>query len=370
MYKPEVVHILWPHITRRHFLQGSLAAGGAAFLAACGVRPTAPTTQLEGELNLYNWSDYIHPDLIPEFNAQFGGSIVQDFYASNEDLLAKLQAGAPGYDVVVPTGYMVQILANEGFLLELDHSRLPNISHMDPVFMDQPWDPGNRYSVPKDWGTTGFGYRNDVITGQPESWADFWALAQEHSSRVSVLDVNVDVVGAALKLFGYSWNSVDPGELEQAKQKLLELKPHVSTITSVYKDLIKTQETVLSMGWNGDFLALAFEDPPVPVTYVVPREGTELWMDNWCILKSAPHPNAAFAFLNYMMDPQVCAREIEYTYYAQANKDAFSLIPEEIRNDPGIYPAPEVIAKLEPTADRGPEGTRLLDEVWAAFLAA
>jgi len=365
------IRVLAPRITRRQFLQSSLALGGAAFLGACGVRPspTVPSTKLEDELNLYNWSDYLHPDLVPEFKSNFGVAIVEDFYASNEDLLAKLQAGAPGYDVVVPTGYTVQILAKEGFLLELDRARLPNFSHMDPKFLDQPWDPGNRYSVPKDWGTTGYGYRHDVITGQPDSWADFWELATEHSGQVSVLDVNVDVVGAALKLLGFGWNSVDPGELEQAKQKLLELKPQVRTITSVYKDLIKTQQTVLSMGWNGDFLALAFEDPPVPVTYVVPREGTELWMDNWCILKNAPHPNASHAFLNYMMDPTVCAREIQYTYYAQANKDALPLIPEEFRNDPAIYPSPDTIARLEPTADRGPEGTRLLDEVWSAFLA-
>lgn len=370
MAREMTVRILRPRVTRREFLQMGMATGSAAFLAACGVQPPPPTRELEGELNLYNWSAYIHPDLVPDFKTQLGVSIVEDFYASNEDLLAKLQAGATGYDVVVPTGYMVQILAIEGFLLELDHSRLPNISHMDSKFMDQPWDPGNRYSVPKDWGTTGYGYRSDIVTERPTSWAEFWELAEKYSGQVSVLDVNVDVVGAALKLFGYSWNSVDPGELEQAKQKLLELKPHVSTITSVYKDLIKTQQTLISMGWNGDFLALVFEDPPVPVTYVVPREGTELWIDNWCILASAPHPNAAHAFLNYMMDPQICAREIEYSYYAQANKDSFPLIPEEIRSDPAIYPSADVLAKLEPTADRGTEGTRLLDEVWAAFLAA
>lgn len=366
------IRILTPRMTRRQFLQAGLATGGAAFLASCGVRPspTAPTGQLEDELNLYNWSAYIHPDLVPEFKTKFGVSIVEDFYASNEDLLAKLQAGATGYDVVVPTGYTVQILAKEGFLLQLDRGQLPNFSHMDPKFLDQPWDPSNRYSIPKDWGTTGYGFRSDVITEQPNSWADFWRLAEQHSGQVSVLDVNVDVVGAALKLLGYSWNSVDPEELEQAKQKLLDLKPHVSTITSVYKDLIKTKQTVLSMGWNGDFLGLVFEDPPVPVTYVVPREGTELWIDNWCILKSAPHPNAAHAFLNYMMDPEVCAREIEYTYYAQANTDSLPLIPDELRNDPAIYPPAEVIDRLEPTADRGPEGTRLLDEVWSAFLAS
>src|SRR5437588_531939 len=183
-----------PRLTRRGFMAAAAGAAAAAWLAACGSQST-PTTQaaslgtrLEGSVHLYNWQAYINPDNVKAFEQQFGQKVTQDFYVSNEDLLAKLQAGAKGYDVVVPTGYMVEIMAKQGLLFKLAKDHLPNFKNVDARFTNQPFDPGNHYSVPKDWGTTGFGYRTDLLP-QMTSWADFWKFATTTASgKVTVLD--------------------------------------------------------------------------------------------------------------------------------------------------------------------------------------
>jgi spermidine/putrescine transport system substrate-binding protein len=365
-----------PRLSRRGFMAAAAGAAATAWLSACGGGGSQPTatqapslgTKLEGSVHLYNWQDYINPDNVKAFQQQFGQNVTQDFYVSNEDLLAKLQAGAKGYDVVVPTGYMVDIMSKQGLLFKLAKDHLPNFKNVDAKFTNQPFDPGNQYSVPKDWGTTGFGYRTDLLPSMT-SWADFWSVAKTTASgKVTVLDGENEVIGSTLKMLGYSYNSVDQNELNQAKGKLLELKPHLLAITSTeYITLMQSGQAVLSLGWNGDFFAVQTKQPKV--VYIVPSEGSELWMDNWCILKSAPDPVASHAFLNYFMDPHVSAKEISVTYYAQCISAAKPYIDPTILNNASIYPAASVIDKLEAQAALG-NGQRLRDEIWTEFKAA
>lgn len=362
-----------PRLSRRGFM---VAAAGAAtaWLAACGSSPQAtaqaPTlgTKLEGTVNLYNWQAYINPDNVKAFEQQFGQKVTQDFYVSNEDLLAKLQAGAKGYDVIVPTGYMVEIMIKQGLLFKLAKDHLPNFKYVDARFTNQPFDPDNQYSVPKDWGTTGFGYRTDLLPSMT-SWADFWQMATTKASgKITVLDGENEVIGSALKMLGYSYNSVDPNELNLAKGKLMQLKPHLLSITSTeYITLMQSGQSILSLGWNGDFFSVQTKQPKV--VYIVPSEGSELWMDNWCILKTAPDPVAAHAFLNFFMDPHVAAKEISVTYYAQCISAAKAYIDRSIVNNPSIYPAGSVIDKLEAQKALG-NGQRLRDQIWTEFKAA
>lgn len=363
-------------VTRRGFLAGAAATPLAAVLAACSKtveQPTRPEeasplpTELEDSLVIYNWADYINPKTISQFEQEFDVTITQDFYASNEEARAKLAAGAKGYDIVVPTGYMVEILAKKGFLYELDASKIPNLSLVDDQFKNTPFDPESKYAVPKDFGTTGFGYRSDMVKEAMTSWEDFFRLASKYSGRYTVLDVPVDVIGAGLKLLGYSWNSTDPKEVDEATNELIKIKPHILTITSVYRELVSKGEAWVAMGWNGDFLSIQGKVPAV--SYVVPTEGTEIWTDNWSILADAPHPLAAHTFLNWVLQPEIQAQETRYTYYGSPVGAASQFLPPEIVDNPAVYPAPEVFEKLEFTSS-DPVYTRLVADAWTKFKAA
>jgi spermidine/putrescine transport system substrate-binding protein len=370
---------LW--VRRQVSRRGFLAAGAAAaFLAACGetevgpqaTRPTpggssAVPEQLESELSIYNWADYVHPKTYPTFEKQFGVQITEDNYPSNEDALAKLKAGASGYDIVAPTGYMVEIMIGEGLLMELDHSKIPNMANIDPKFAGLPFDPDNRFSVPKDYGTTGYGYRSDLVSEEMTSWEDFFALASKYSGRYTVLDSPPEVVGAALKMLGYSYNSTDPKEIGEATDVLLKFKPHVRQITSSMREIMISGEAYISLTWNGEVGYVALDAPDA--RYVVPAEGTEVWTDNYSIVANAPHPAAAHAYLDYSLDPRTQARDTEYHYYGAVVEGEEEFLDPAILNDPSVYPPDDVMAKLE-VAEANPDWTRLRNEAWTKFKAA
>jgi spermidine/putrescine transport system substrate-binding protein len=365
-------------ITRR----GALAAGAAAaFLAACakevnigpaannngGPKASPAGAELEGDLSIYNWAQYVSPKTYPSFEKEFDVRITEDNYASNEDALAKLQAGAKGYDVVAPTGYMVQIMGGAGLLYELDKSLLPNLANVESRFLDLPFDPGNKFSVPKDYGTTGFGYRSDLVDEEMTSWEDFYRLAPKYSGRYTVLDSPPEVVGSALKMLGYSYNSLDTKEIEEATKEMIGLKPHIRKITSSMREILTSGEAYVSLTWNGEIGYVALDAPDA--RYVVPSEGTEIWLDNWAIVAGAPHPNAAHAFLNWHLQPKVQARDTEYHYYGAVVEGEEAYLDPAIANDPSVYPTPETEAKLE-IAEATPEWTKLRNEAWTKFKAA
>ena len=362
-------------VTRR----GVLAAGAAAaFLAACGETDTNPNanadstpsavpTELEDELSIFNWADYVNPKTYPNFEKEFDITITEDNYASNEDALAKLQAGARGYDIVVPTGYMIETMIQGNILEELDHSQIPNLANVEPQFLDLPFDPGNRFSVPKDYGTTGYGYRSDLVKEEMASWEDFFGLASKYSGRYTVLDSAPEVVGAALKMLGYSYNSVDANELSEAGDVLVQFKPHVRKITSSMREIMASGEAYISLTWNGEIGYVALDAPDA--RYVVPAEGSEVWTDNWAIVAGPPHPAAAHAFLNWHLQPQVQALDTEYHYYGDVVEGAEEFLDPALANDPSIYPPPEVAAKLE-VAQATPEWLAMRNEIWTKFKAA
>ena len=363
--------------SRRRFLALSAITTGGLVLAACGAStvPTGnvsppPIGPMESELSLYNWDQYLNPDTLKQFQNLYPNlKIDAATYASNEDMLAKLEAGAKGYDVVVPTGYMVEIMITKGLLRDLDFRQLPNFSHVDNRFRNPGYDPNSKHSVPKDWGTTGFGLRTDKV--QPmSSWKEFFANGDQYKGKVSVLDGATEVVGMALKSHGYSYNSDKDSELSAARDTLLKFKPFVGKITSTdYKADLTTGDTWIAMGWNGDFEALKGQAPAPPVNYVIPSEGAELWVDCWAILANAPHPVAAHTFINFLLDPKTQAQEIQFTYYAQPETDARQYTPDAIKSDPIIYPSDAALAPLE-TRKATPAGQKSRDQIFAEFKAA
>ena len=367
------------NMTRRGFV----AAGAAtAFLAACGGSTDAEqedegeasketAQKVGGTLFYYNWADYVNPKTYKAFTKDTGVDIKKDFFVSNEELQAKLQGGASGYDLAAPTGYMVQILADAGQLEPLDHSKLPNVKkNIDPRFQGLPYDPDDKFSVPKDWGTTGFVYRTDMVKEKPTSWKDFVELTKgPYSGKVTVLDGIPECVGSMLVMLGYSYNSEDEGEIEEAKQVLVDLKPHLLAITSTeYRQLLISGKAVMSLAWNGDGAAVAAKKP---AEYVVAEEGGEFWVDAYVIPSGSKNPAAAHAWINYVYQPAMNAMETEYTYYGSPVRRELlkPVIDPKVYKDEDVFPPEDQLDKLEPN-EVTPEGTKLRDRVWTEFKAA
>jgi spermidine/putrescine transport system substrate-binding protein len=364
-------------MTRRSFLRAAAVGPAAAYLAACSrnVAPRTPaartptSTALEKELVIYNWANYLNEANVKAFQEEYDVTVrATDFYESNEEMIAKLKGGAGGYDLVAPTGGYIEAMAKEGLLLKLDRNRLPNLSNVDPKFRGFLWDPNNDYSAPKDWGTTGFGFLSDKVKEDMKSWADFYSLAPTYSKKYTVLDSMYEVLGSALKKRGFSYNSVDESEVDAATEDIIKLKPHIAAVTSTdYRQLMSRADAFVSLGWNGDFFYV-LEDQP-SVKYVIPTEGTEYWVDTWAIPASAPHPNLAHEFINWILTPERQGVESSFTYYASAVTGAKEHTDKAVASDPNIYPPDDVIAKLE-QAKVTPKALELRQAAWDKFLAS
>jgi spermidine/putrescine-binding protein len=339
-----------------------------ALLAGCGGADVGEQ-ELAKELHIYNWSEYIDPEIYEDFEKEFGVKVIEDTFSSNEDLLAKLQAGATGYDLIVPSDYMVDIMRELDLLAELNFDNIPNFSNVSDLFRDPPYDPGNKYSVPYQWGTTGIGYNAEEFDEAPGSWGYLFdpEMAAPYAGQISMLNDSRETMGAALKYLGYSVNSTSEQELEEAKQLLIQQKAWVSTYDSDgFEDLLAAGETVIGHGWSGDFFAAAEEAEQV--WYIIPQEGGVIWTDNLCIPKSAPSQYTAEVFINYLLQPEVGAQITNYTWFGSPNKASEEFIDAEILEEPAIYPPPEVMDKLEFIRDVG-EATAIYDRIWTEIKA-
>ena len=360
-------------------------------LAACGPRPaSAPAGQaplggepavdsgrcgdrskLSASVSFYNWSDYIDPEILTMFEEECGVKVVYDTFSSNEDLLAKLQAGATGYDLIIPSDYMIAIMIQLNLLKELDHANIPNLANLGEKFNTVPYDPEHKYSIPYQWGTAGIGYDADFFETPPDSLAVIFdpAQAQQYAGKISLLNDGREVIGAALKYLGYPLNSTDPAQLEEAKQVILAIKPYLVTFDSdTYSDLLVAGEVVVGHMWNGGVYSAIFNDPDANLGYIIPKEGLSVYIDNMAVPASAPNPYTAEVLINYLLDPEIGALITNATYYASPNDAALPFIIDEIKNDPGIYPSEEVLAKMEYFADVG-EATQLYERIWTEIKA-
>jgi spermidine/putrescine transport system substrate-binding protein len=352
---------------------GATAAPSAAATAAASAAPSAaPAAEVEKELFVYNWSDYISPANQEAFKAEFGiENFVYDIYANNEELIAKLQGGASGYDIAAPTAEYVPGMVEEGFLTKLDLSRIPNVQHINPTFKNLWWDPTNEYQVPKDYGTTGILWRKSLVSAVPTSWQEFLDLIKgEASGKTVFVDSMGDVFVFPLKLLGYSLNSVDQAELEEARQVLLDVAPHILALDSdTYGDKMANGEASLTLGWTGPLgQELADLVAEGDAGYSVPSEGTLFWMDTWVMLADAPHPNAAYAWLDFIQRPEIQAEETNFNLYATCNDAAKEFVDPEILNNPAIFPPDDVVANLEGAEDTSGNNQRI--DIWEEFKGA
>lgn len=318
--------VIGRELNRRRFLSFAAAAGATGFLAACSTggtqaAPVATGGPLESKLSMYTWGDYDAPDVLEAFTSELGPKITLSSFNSNEEMISKLVAakGTSGFDIVVPTGTFIPQMVENGLLQKLNHDLIPNLEHMDAAFVGRAWDPENDYSICKAWGTTGFVYDKTVITRELKDWNDFLDAAQnEASGKTSLLDDPAELTGLYFWANGIDWNTTDPAELDAAEDYLVNaLAPHVSAFDSYPGGAAIPQAThALLQAWNGDArIGILESGDPDRWQWVLGSPDTEIWMDNWAIPTGAPNPEAAHAFINYVLDPENSLAELDYIGY-------------------------------------------------------
>ncbi len=318
----------------------------AAVMGYTSMRLNSSQGYTEGNtLTVYNWGDYIDPDLLDEFYEQTGIKVIYQTFDSNEAMLTKVSRGGASFDIAVPSDYTVSKMIEQNLIVPIDHSKLPNLVHIDPSFMGLPYDPENTYSVPYYWGTIGIVYNSKMIGGKKiTSWNDLWD--PELRNQILLVDSAREVMGMALNSLGYSLNDADLGHLEEAKNRLGELMPNVKAIVGdEIKLLVANGDAAIGVIWAGD-ASIAIDDNP-DLDYVLPPEGTNLWVDSMVIPASATNIDGAHQFINFLLDPEVAARNTEYIGYSTPNAGAMELLDEEIVGDERFYPPAEVTARLE-----------------------
>jgi spermidine/putrescine transport system substrate-binding protein len=342
-------------MSRRDFLKVTGIGFAAAVLAACAPKGSATEApgggaDLGDRLELTTWPSYHNQENLDAFTAATGVAVNMNVFGSNEEMLAKLQAGGTGWDVFVPTNYTIPTYVKLGLIEPLDLSRIPNFDEAsyEARFLEPSKVPGdpNLYAIPKNWGTTGYMVRTSKVEDKMTSWKDFFDLTMsKYSGKTTIHDYQLTSIGNALKYFGYSFNSVDEKELKDAEKLLLEVKPHLFGITSDYQPPIRNGDAYIAMAWTGDALQVKRDHPDTE--YVLGTEGGEIWEDNWAIVKDSQRKDAAYAFLNFMIDPATAAKETEFHGYPQVDERATALLSDEMKNNPIMYPAADLLTPLE-----------------------
>jgi spermidine/putrescine transport system substrate-binding protein len=320
------------------------------------------------ELRVFTWSEYMDEEKMPaDFEKRFGIKVRLDIYENNEEMVAKLQAGGVGqYDIIVPSDYILPVLVNQKLIQPLDHGKLPNLKNLKPRFRETAYDPGNRYSVAYQWGTVGLMYRKNKV---PEEAAASWSVLFNPGKQPGpfwLIDGVREMMGIALVYLGEDFNSTDPAALKSAADLL------VATKRSKYclgfkggvggKNDVVAGMAVAAIVYNGDAIQSVSEDPE-RLGFIIPREGSEIWLDSMAIPSGAPNPDAAHKWINWILEPEVGAELSNYNQYATPNAAAEPFIdPEDLAN-PGIYPTPAIMEKLHFTKDLGKDN-RIMDQAW------
>ncbi|MCC0040397.1 MAG: polyamine ABC transporter substrate-binding protein [Brucellaceae bacterium] len=333
----------------------------------------------ERVVNVYNWSDYIDESILEDFTKETGIKVVYDVFDSNEILEAKLLAGGTGYDVVVPTASFMARQIQVGVFQKLDKSKLPNLSNMWDVITERTakYDPGNEYSINYMWGTTGIGYNVNKVqeilgTDTIDSWDVVFKpeeLAKFADCGVYMLDAPAEMIPAALHYLGLDPNTTDTGELAQAEELLLSIRPHIRKFhSSEYIDALANGDICLAVGWSGDVFQARDRadaaDQGVAVGYSIPKEGAQMWFDQMAIPADAPHQAEALEFLNFIMKPDVAAKASNFVYYANGNKASQAMLIEDVIDDPAVYPDEETLAKLFTVVAWDPRTQRTATRLW------
>lgn len=334
---------------------------GAALLLAGG----GPARAAGGELFFYNWTNYYPPELLEKFEAETGIKVTLDTYDSNETLLAKLQAGAAGYDVVVPSDYMLKIMIDEGMLEKIDVNQMPNFKNVTAAFRDIPFDPGRVYSAPYLWGTTGFTYDSARVPGGrlEESWQSFFEPPEELHGQVAALNDEVEVYNAAAYYLGVDKCTEDPKEAQRILEVLEAQKPKLAMYQSdgTIERMI-AKEVIVHQQWNG--AAHRTKEQLPTAVYVYPKEGIGVFADTLVVPKGAKNLENAKTFVNWMMAPENIAEATNFAGYMNAIQGSEQFIKAELRDDPAVNTPPEFADRLRPSTECSAAARELRNRVW------
>ncbi|MBP5384107.1 MAG: ABC transporter substrate-binding protein [Lachnospiraceae bacterium] len=331
----------------------------ALSLSACGSKAASSE-----EVVVYNWGEYIDPDVLTAFEEETGIHVVYDEFETNEIMYPKVESGASEYDVICPSDYMIKKMISNDLLLELNKDNIPNLANIDPQYLTQSdqFDPGNKYAVPYCWGTVGILYNKTMVNGPIDSWSVLWD--EQYKDNILMQDSVRDAFMVPLKLKGHSLNSMDRGELEEARDLLIEQKPLVQAyVVDQVRDKMIGNEAAIGVIYSGEAIYTQRENPDLE--YVIPKEGSNIWIDAWVIPKNAPHVSNAEKFIDYMCRADVALKNFDYITYSTPNAAARELIEdEEIRNSPIAFPDLSKCPDLEAYLYLGEEGDSLYNELW------
>jgi spermidine/putrescine-binding protein len=335
---------------------------GAAGAAACSRRP---------RLNVYNWSDYVAPDTVANFESETGIEVRYGTYESIPEMLAKVMSGNSGWDIVFPSAEYIQPMLEMGLLAPLRAEWLPNLDALEASFRRPPWDPELRWSVPYMWGVTGIVYRSNLrpsLNWPPESWRDLWSARL--AGKITMLDDPPEVLGACLKMLGYSLNSSHPAELAQAQREAIAQKHLVRAyLNAEVRDQLVAGDVAAAQAWAVT-AAQAIQAAPGKLAFTFPREGFARFADTMAILRESRRQEAAHSFLNYLLRPAVSAKIAIAVQTATANGSAHALLPPELRDNPVLYPPPETLARGEWFEAQSAASQRLRDRLWTEIKSA
>ena len=354
----------------------------SALLSGCGASGNTGTSGTDsaasgsadgGELYVYNWGEYIDEDVISQFEEETGITVVYDLFETNEEMYPVIEAGAVNYDVVCPSDYMIQKMRENDLLAELNFDNIPNIDQIDPAYMEmsQAFDPENKYSVPYCWGTVGILYNTKLLdelgVPAPTKWADLWD--ERLSGEILMQDSVRDAFMVALKKDGYSMNSESKDELEQAKQELIDQKPLVQAyVIDQVRDKMIGGEAAIGVIYSGEMLYIQDEVASLgldyDLEYVIPEEGTNLWLDSWVIPKNAKNKENAEKWIDFMCRPEIAKANFEYITYPTPNKGAFELLDEDMQNNKAVFPDIDSLKDSEVYQYLGDDADAIYNELW------
>lgn len=346
------------------FIFGIIAVTFVLFGVSVYMQKTSSSSSQSDKLVIYNWGDYIDPDLITKFTKETGIEVQYETFDSNESMYTKIKQGGTTYDITVPSDYMIDKMRKENLLIKLDKSKIDGLGNIGKEFLGLSFDKNNNYSVPYFWGTLGIVYNDTMVANAPEHWSDLWK--SEYADDIMLVDGAREAMGIGLGTLGYSLNTKSLTELDAASKKLDSLTPNIKAIVGdEMKGYMINGDAAIGVTFSGE--ASEMLDSNEHLHYVVPSEGSNLWFDNLVIPKTAKHIKEAYAFINFMLKPENAAQNAEYIGYATPNNEAKKLLPDDIKNDKAFYPSTETFKHLEVYDNLGQKWLGIYNDLYLQF---